>query len=662
MKSIKAFLRLVLIIATILLVSGKGIAADLYVDDDGTYDATTPSCDGTDTCYSSIQAAITAATGGVDKVVVCPGTYAECIGMKDGVNVESSTGQPTIDCTTTLTATVTFENGISCNLDGFDITHSSGDGAGIILDGLLGTVTATISNCTIHNIANSGGIRMNGVVDCTITGNTIYDCAKGGISVGDVTTTDDVQDGSSITIKDNTIGDNTDPYTEPNLKAGIYLQGSGSVTVVIGSVAEPNRICYNAEAGIRLETITDLTIDANTIDNNTKGGILLIDVGSGSGNAIVQNNTIEWNSKAGINIGGASYLTIGDNNTIDNNYAGVVFNMGDVAQSPGTASSGPVTITGNDINTNTKAGIGIIDAITNTVTITDQNDIHANGTDDAGGIGIQNNCTLVITKNKIHDNVRGGIHTGTQAADPGGFSGTAGSANLNIRQNKIYGNGQGGFGGGIDVRHANGSIYNNLVYENHRGGIRFGDWIDEIINNTVADNGNSTDDRGGGIVYDDISAGDAINAIPAGDPPAALDIRNNICAYNEKAGIRACFDNTGLERDYNLVYFNNGMTDDCGWYTLGGVSYVGDLICANMQYGGCGADIPVPLAMEDPHDMIANPIFEDRTTDDYRIKSTSPAVDAGDTSYGNDVSIPPGVGTLTIDMGAYGGPDGINWP
>jgi parallel beta-helix repeat protein len=641
----------------VVLTSSPALAADKTVCASG--------CDQT-TIQAGIDDAFDDVPSGGTVTVTDSRTYTECITMKDGVNVISSVGEtPTIDCTTAYTATVTFENGISCNLDGFDITHSSGDGAGVAVDGLSGTVTTTISNCTIHNIANSGGIRMNGVVDCTITGNTIYDCGKGGISVGDVTTTDDVQGGSSITIKDNTIGDNTDPYTETNIEAGIYLKGSGSVTVDIGTVAEPNTICNNGEAGIRLDTITDLTIDSNTINNNTKGGILLIDVGSGSGDAIVQNNDIYDNSKAGINIGGASYLTIGDNNTIDNNYAGVVFNMGDVVESPGSASSGPVKITRNDINTNSWSGIGIIDAITNTVTITDQNDIHDNT---RAGIGIQNNCRLVITKNTIRGNDRGGIHTGTDSDDPGGFSGTAGSADLTIKQNKVYGNGETDYGSGIDVRHATGTIYNNLVYENHRGGIRFGDWIDEIINNTVADNGDAINDQGGGIIYDDISAGDGVNDPPAGDPPAALDIRNNICAYNQKAGIRACFTNTpgSEERDYNLVYSNNGTgATDCGWYTDSGISYVtvGNFGCANKQFGGCGADFSgPPHALEGPHDIISNPEFENRAADDYRIKSTSPAVDAGDTSYGIDVSIPPGVGTLIIDMGAYGGPDGINWP
>ena len=338
--------------------------------------------------------------------------------------------------------------------------------------------------------------------------------------------------------------------------------------------------------------------------------------------------------------------------------------MGNVELDAGAPSSGTVIITGNNpINSNTFAGIGIIDAIstTNTVTIT-ENTIYSNF---RGGIGVQNDCKLEVTKNTIRNNVRGGIKTGNDSVDPGGFSGTPGSANLTIEQNKIYGNGQGGFGGGMDVRHADGTIYNNLVYENHRAGIRFGDWIDEIVNNTVSDNGDDngtpgdqSDDRGGGIIYDDISAGDAVNDPPEGAiPNPNVLIRNNILAFNVTTGLRvgnmpsgltSCPDNPDRDnpaagdkyRDYNLVYANNGTGEtDCGWPD--------SLIrrCANQQYGGCGADVD-SFDLSYPNDMIADPLFFDRAGDDYQLQAGSPAKGAGDD--GNE-------------LGAYGGQDPITW-
>ena len=93
--------------------------------------------------------------------------------------------------------------------------------------------------------------------------------------------------------------------------------------------------------------------------------------------------------------------------------------------------------------------------------------------------------------------------------------------------------------------------------------------------------------------------------------------------------------------------------------------------CVNKNFGGCGGkwNLPGPPAIliDGPNNIVADPLFVNRGVD-YHLQSTadgypqnSPAIDVGDTTYGNDVSLPPGEGTSTIDMGAYGGPDGINW-
>jgi hypothetical protein len=673
-SSITALLITTIISVAFIFGFSRQSFADRYVDDDGTYNQATGDCDGTDSCYSTIQGAIDDASS--EDVIVCPGTYTECITMKDGVNVTGSPGaKPTISCSGQNTSTVTFQRPISCNLNSFVITHPQAldDGQGILLDGTSGasgTVTTTISNCTIHDIAESAGIKMQGAVNCSIQDSSAYDCKTAGISVGQVGSSSDyVSDGSSITIQGSTIGA-VSPLQ--NLEDGIYIKGSGSVTVTIGGTgADANSIWRNGKSGMRLETITDLTIDNNFIYSNTDTGILLIDVGESGNPAIVQNNTISLNSKAGINIGGASYLTVGSNNTIANNStSGIAFNMANCVVDPGTPSSAPVTISGNnDIHNNTYAGIGVFDAIStaNTVTIT-QNDIYLN---DRGGIRTKDSCKLDITKNSVRDNIRGGIKTGDDSADTidnGGFTGTPGSANLTIKQNKIYGNGQSGYGAGMDVRHADGTVNNNLVYENHRGGIRFGDWIDEIVNNTVSDNGNDngtpadqSDDRGGGIIYDDIYAGDAVNDPPEGALPSTnVLIRNNISAFNVTPGFRVGNEPSGETscpgnpdrnnpvsgdkyRDYNLVYANNGTGEtDCNW------SLPNTLVmsCAEKQYGGCGADWGSYPDLLYPNDMIADPLFVDRAGDDYQLQGTSPAKSAGDDSN---------------DLGAYGGQDPITW-
>ena len=439
----------------------------------------------------------------------------------------------------------------------------------------------------------------------------------------------------------------------------MYLKGSGSgIQLTIGGslAADSNTIFYNTEAGISLEGIDQVSIENNEISYNSEDGILLIDVSTVTPH--IKNNNIHHHvngDEAGINIGGGSNVTIGDNNDINNNYAGIAFDTGDT-----NPSSQPVAIEGNLIHDNSYAGITVKDAITGKVTISEQNDIYLN---DRGGISIQNSCELDIIENKIRDNARGGIHTGTHLENGGGFSGSTGSAVLTIKKNKVYDNGASSYGGGIDVRHASGTIYNNLVYDNYRGGIRFGDYITEIIHNTVADNGQSS--LGGGIIYDNLAG--AVNADPEGTltdspnfPPGPL-IRNNISAFNVKTGLRvgknpsgltSCPDNPDRDdpnlgdkyRDYNLLYSNNGTgATNCGWYRDSGISYVLILSCAKKQYGACGAGFPKPFAMESPNDIIADPLFVDA---EYRLDNNSLAKTGG---------------AGGVEMGAYGGSDPINW-
>lgn len=593
--------------------------------------------------HDTIQAAIDYISGLLDTgtvTVTDARTYDECITMKDGVDLVSSAGA-TINCMTDAVAAVTFEGPISCNLSGFNIKHPAGP------------------------TEQGGGIKMFDAVNCEITGNVIYDCDNAaGIAVGDVGDVFILTDGSSVTIKGNTIGD----QSNPNGKSGVYLKGSGNVTVVIGgaAVADKNTIQYNGEAGIRLDTITNLTIDNNTINNNTKAGILLIDVGSGSGDAIVQNNDINSNAKAGINIGGDSYVTIGGNvvrqqykNDIYSNRAGVVFNMGDVEQDPDDPSAQEVKIIGNWIHNNSYAGIAVIDNVTGDITI-DDNEIEQNT---KAGISIFNKCTAEITDNEIHGHTgAAGIFTGdwsvTYPPDGAGFDRSNGPASLTtIKRNKIYDN-----RAGMRLDHASGTINNNLVYNHSRGGIRFSgnnispyapfgaSWgITQIINNTVADNGSG--DIGGGIEYDDINT-DSRNFF---DPPVGsttqnpITIKNNIVANNNTAGIKFCANNSGNNRSYNLFYNNYGCICEPGG-SCGDCSHV---FCRGHHLGRCDhPSVGGNCCSESTWTNWAtaeicgqDPLFDT----DYTLLGGSPAINAGD------------CGGPPCDMGAYGGTDPITW-
>ena len=437
----------------------------------------------------------------------------------------------------------------------------------------------------------------------------------------------------------------------------VYLHGTG--TGIDSDTTITDCLIHGSSGpGIKIDgsdATTSPVIDNNTIYSNTEEGIYPVDAGSSSQDAVIRNNTIRDNTEAGVNIAGASYVTIGTNNLIHHNYAGIAFDTG----TPGDPSSAPISIKGNKIYSNSYTGIFVKDAITGKVTISEENDIYSNY---RGGISIQNSCELDIIRNKIRDNVRGGIHTGTDQANGVGFSGSTGSAVLTIKKNKVYSNGESSYGGGIDVRHASGTIYNNLVHHNFRGGIRFGDYITEIVHNTVADNGESG--LGGGIIYDDLAG--AVNAEPEGTltdspnfPPDPL-IRNNISAFNVKTGLRVGNNPSGLTscpgnpdrddpnlgdkyRDYNLLYSNNGTgATDCGWDTG---EYVRS--CVEKNYGACGLTVTIPWTMLDPNDIMAAPSFVNREGDNYQLQGDSPAKNAGDDG---------------TDLGAYGGSDPlVDW-
>ncbi len=534
------------------------------------------------------------------------------------------------------TPAVTFKGPLdNCTLEGFKLEVGSTDGQ-IDIDGGDGPVTnVTIRDCWLYHPGQQG-VQLIGDVSCTIEACDIEALYQEDSGVAGIATPKGpsiwlVSDaGSPIVIKETRI--------HGFHSAGIVLSGDGAVGITI----QDSDIYDNGYAGIRLIDFGSVTIDKNNIYNNgrrDKGGILIQSLGT----ATITRNDICDNGKAGVRIEGNSNVTVGASleavdpfdygNDIHGNYAGIFFD---------NDMSGDFVIRGNYIYNNSGGafeGGGIQLGTPGTATITiSENDIIQN---ELGGIGIKGvsstpgeTCTVVITKNNIHDNIKGGgIHTGDKT---GHALGNSQNADFTIKQNKVHHNYNASYGGGIDVRHASGIIKNNLVYENARGGIRIGKDITEVINNTVVWNGfNNT--YGGGIVYDDPTTG-ALNAQPDriyNDPTLPL-IKNNICAFNKKAGIGVVFDNSGYERNYNLLY-DNWYGETILGYNYGDCSWTGWPGCKKRQIGGSW-----PVA---PNEIFGDPLFVDMVSDDYHLDVGSPAI---------------GTGEGGVDMGAYGGPDAID--
>jgi hypothetical protein len=591
----------------------------------------------------NIQDAIDVCEAGTVIVRKAAATSYSAITMKSNVDVvcEDLLDRPIINGS----PGVTFQGPLNnCTLDGFRFVGGSADGQ-VYFNGLGGAVAdVTIRNCSLQ--PPICGIGFRGAVSPTIELCDIGGTALGGLvypgASGSISST-----GSPIVIRD--------CHIYNCARTGIYLNGDGANDIII----EGTHIEQNGYSGIRLYNFKSVTLDNNNIhDNGTGGiggvGIRIQDVSS----AIITRSDIYDNLMAGIAIEGNCDVTIGadlaevdpfpyGNDIYGNIRAGV-----QIGEPSATAMNGELVIRGNYIHNNGSGSLGggiWIGTAVLSATIS-QNEIAQNN---LGGIGIRGvhpsvPTAMVIAKNNIHDNLlRGGIHTGDKVgnfANPGNFT-----ADSTIKQNKVHHNSNASHGGGIDVRHFKGTIKNNLVYRNARGGIRYGDYVSEIINNTVVHNGQN--DRGGGIIYNDLTG--AVNARPTGTCSTSPLIKNNIVAYSEKAGIRVggngydCpADNPGY--DYNLLYANYPWNDvwsranpsDCGWPTP---TIPDDYTCTQQQYGGCGAYVDSGIVLNNPNDIMAYPEFVDEDADNYHLKpGVSPAENAGEGG---------------VDMGAYGGSD-----
>ncbi len=237
------------------------------------------------------------------------------------------------------------------------------------------------------------------------------------------------------------------------------------------------------------------------------------------------------------------------------------------------------------------------------------------------------NSTAVITNNRIFGNAQAGIYMqkGSSLKISGNTirennysgigSGKKPNSQFEIYNNTIFKNKR----SGINAESATGMIRNNLIDGNNRSGIRCVPMPVTMYNNTIVGNGQS--------------------GISVEDPMAVANIKNNIIAYNVDAGIRA----RGKGYDHNLL-FSNGETGACDPRFLW---------CVKPQFGGYGDETSYLRT----RNIIADPLFVDRTAGNYHLQPGSPAIDAGDKKTGfNDAHLPPSLGTARNDMGVYGGP------
>ena len=183
MGSKKAFLGLVLVIFTISISYGNVGAATIYVPDN----------------YGTVQLAINNATNG-DTIIVRDGTYSEHIVLgtlvantKNNLTIQAENqGSATIQYTSSGAVPVIYIEGdsggvpIGTTIDGFNLVRSnSGKGAGVFVSNSNTSTYATVivKNCNISgDVRLHSGVRLNGYIEATITGNTITGPKDAGIA------------------------------------------------------------------------------------------------------------------------------------------------------------------------------------------------------------------------------------------------------------------------------------------------------------------------------------------------------------------------------------------------------------------------------------------------------------------------------------------------
>lgn len=230
----------------VVALASPAFAATLVVDDDGM--ASSADCDASSSAYTTVQAAVAAASAG-DTILVCPGTYTE--------QVTITTNGLTLQSVTPLAGVIKAPGGMA-------------DPKAIVR--VNGATGVTILDFTISGPGDSScdslryGVRVDGGGSATIDGNKIqdiHDSPLGGCQSGIGVLVGRASEGEtgSATITDNEIAS----YQ----KGGIVVSNAGSSAAITGNKvtgAGPTEII--GQNGIQVSSGATATVSGNEVRNN----------------------------------------------------------------------------------------------------------------------------------------------------------------------------------------------------------------------------------------------------------------------------------------------------------------------------------------------------------------------------------------------------------
>lgn len=541
---------------------------------------------GTDGCFSTIQAAVDAATDG-DTVNVVVGTYSENIiitkdltllGGFDDTTLASRTPRSSVIDGGGLGVVVKVTGGAVVTLDGFTVTggngtDNNGSGGGIFVD----TASVTIADNLIEdNVAsNNPALRGDGggiyaitstvvISGNTIQFNTAYSAttgsragAGGGIALGRAT---------EATIINNEILSNT----------AAYLTASSTSAWGFGG-------------GINCDG-DQLLVEGNTIQNNLAISAGTFGVGGGVGvygtlavtitnNLIVENTTMITGTGnaygGGVSAGGESGTgrrLVLTGNEISNNTTMVNGDGADIGVNGGVnlfGSSTPgdsVLLQNNDISGN----IALRNAVPSGST--------GGGYVDGAGVVIGDIASTLVISNNISNNIAVAGSDGTWTGDSAGGIHLSGNDVVVVTNNTISGNTSNA--AGMTVWESVVTSTNNIFTNNSRGGLRADG---ENPPSTVR------------VINDTYYNNHEVGVETIGSGTTAL-VTNTIISGHQNGFLRSISGGSLLFSDYNLL----SNTD-------------------NYEDATAGA-----------HDITdQDPNFVDAANDDFHLAAGSPAIDTG---------------------------------
>jgi len=260
-----------------------------------------------------------------------------------------------------------------------------------------GPLISTVRNITIigNTVSNNGslsdhiGIFAGRMLNCSITGNTVSGTTGRGIVVAsgghkiDLVPNSVAAITANINVTDNNVSDSTNH--------GIFLDANESLADLSNILVSGNTCNDNGGNGIAVDKTSgqrceDITLDANTCENNTLSGIFINRINDFN----ITGNTTIANTESGILIGGSASDTFGCVITGNLSKGNTVYGMQ-------LAYANISTVTGNKVLGNGSHGIWSFEGHDSTISC---NIITGNSqtTDDTyNGILIErsDNCTVV---------------------------------------------------------------------------------------------------------------------------------------------------------------------------------------------------------------------------------------------------------------------------